>query len=765
MKNICIFATIIVMAGMSVIAMGGPINEATGILTGVVTGPGGQGLPGVTVTASNDNVTVVVVTGEGGNFRITEMESGVYDVRGDLYGFHSTVAPGVELDGHDVTHVQLALSSSTFHDTMEVNSASPRDSLEASKIRESDARDVGEALATMPGVWKVRRGGIANDVVLRGFQGEDIAVLIDGARVAGACPSGMDPPTFHLDFAEVDRIELGPGSGRIASQGGLGGTINVVTKKPGEGFHADATLVAGSFGMVNPSATVSYGTDKFGVLAGGSHRSSEPFEDGSGQRFTENANYTDAVDNVDAYDVTSAWTRLFYRPGEVHELNLSYAHQEADDVLYPTLMMDAVYDDTDRVVLGYRFTPSAEILSEIRATAYGTQVKHWMVDSLRTTAANAPRGWGMGTNATTQVVGATAEADLGDFTLGLEAYSRNWDAWTEMAGMNYMRQFSVPDVDVDVLGLSLRWKHELSPQTTLEVGGRVDRVTTTADPTKANTNLYFAYHGVRDTSATDTEPSLSVDLGHDFGNRLSLNGRISSSVRSPDARERYFGLKRMGADWVGNPSLAPPRSNGAELGLTWTAGSAVITATTWIDDVTDYITLYSQSRVNMVPGVMNTQAQTYANVNARLTGATIEGTAALSSRLYLSGNLSWVRGTKDPDPALGILSSNLAEMPPLTARLALRWQDQRYFAEIEGLGSAEQDRVDTDLSEETTPAYGIFNIKGGASLGSFRLQLIIHNLLNRTYHENLSYLRNPYRSGVRINEPGRSISLSLGWKM
>jgi len=58
-------------------------------------------------------------------------------------------------------------------------------------------------------------------------------VLIDGARVAGACPNKMDPPAFHLDFAEVDRVELSPSAGKMAAQGSLGGLINVVTKKPG----------------------------------------------------------------------------------------------------------------------------------------------------------------------------------------------------------------------------------------------------------------------------------------------------------------------------------------------------------------------------------------------------------------------------------------------------------------------------------------------------------------------------------------------------
>ncbi|MCK7500466.1 MAG: hypothetical protein MZW92_67135 [Comamonadaceae bacterium] len=41
----------------------------------------------------------------------------------------------------------------------------------------------GEALTRINGIWKIRKGGIANDVVLRGFAGKDINVLIDGQRL------------------------------------------------------------------------------------------------------------------------------------------------------------------------------------------------------------------------------------------------------------------------------------------------------------------------------------------------------------------------------------------------------------------------------------------------------------------------------------------------------------------------------------------------------------------------------------------------------
>ena len=739
-----------------------------GTLTGVVLGPAAHGLPGAVVTISTnaDDQARQVVTGEGGEFRVAELPPGKYDVTSSLPGFHPATVSSVAVAAEGVSRIAMTLASSTFRDTIDVASASPLDSLESTEIRESGARDLGEALGRHPGVWKARKGGIANDVVLRGYREDNLTVLIDGARVAGACPNKMDPPAFHLDFAEVDRVELAPTAGKMAAQGSLGGLINVVTKKPGQGLDADVSLIAGSWEMINPSATVSWGSDRFGVLGGLSHRSSAPFEDGSGESLTEMANYTEAADGVDAYSIDSGWTRLYFSPADQHELHLSYARQEASDVLYPGLMMDAVYDNTDRLSLGYLYEPDGGgALRAVRATAYATRVDHWMVDSLRITAGSAPRGWSMGTDASTDTLGASAEAELGDFIFGLEAYQRTWDAWTEMAGMGYMRQFSIPDVDLTAVGLSARWRRTIAAATSLELGGRYDWIETVADPAKADTDLYYAYHGVRDTSRADSDPSLSVRVTHDFHGGLSLGASVARTTRAPDARERYFGLRRMGSDWVGNPATDPPRSTAAEASLTWSGGAGVLTAAAWSDWVDDYITLYSAPRVNMVPGVMNVAAQSYANVEAQLIGATLDGTMPLSSRFFLSGGAAWIQGTKDRDAELGLESENLAEMPPLTGRIALRWQSPKYFTELEGVGATEQDRVDADLSEQRTPAWGIVNLKAGATYGRWRLTVNFDNLFDRTYHEHLSYQRNPFRSGFIVNEPGRSFSATLGWRL
>jgi iron complex outermembrane receptor protein len=166
----------------------------------------------------------------------------------------------------------------------------------------------------------------------------------------------------------------------------------------------------------------------------------------------------------------------------------------------------------------------------------------------------------------------------------------------------------------------------------------------------------------------------------------------------------------------------------------------------------------------MVPGVMNASARSYANVNARLRGFEANGTFIVRSPLSISGDLSAVRGTMSPRPDLGITASDLAETPPLRGRLRVRVDDGRVFAELEGVASAAQTHVDASLGELPTPSYAMANLTGGLRRGPWSITAGVANLLDAYYVEHLSYQRDPYRSGVRVAEPGRNLFANVSWQ-
>jgi iron complex outermembrane receptor protein len=741
---------------------GGPVasdaEEDRASLWGAILGPDGSRLPGALLTlARAEGGETRVAAGALGLYRAVGLAPGTWTLTAESPGFAPcregpiALAPG-ESRQHDVR-----LSLAPVSERLTILSPAPEDSFEAPAIQESGARDLGGALGSMPGTWPQRKGGIANDVVLRGLQSRDLNILVDGGRVYGACPNCMDPPPFHVDFAEVDRVEIDKGPFDVRNQGGLGGVINVVTREPDPGLHASASLSAGSFSYLNPTGTVSWGGERFSALGGFSWRAGRADRDGDGHRFTERANYRPEATGGRAFEVGTGWGRVTFTPSVDTTAEVSYTRQEADRVLYPYLLMDALYDDTDRLSARFESRRLRRTVSLVTARAYLTNVDHWMTDERRTTSLGAPRGYSMGTLAHALTWGGRVGGRIGRTTGGIEVYRRYWDARTELAGTQYAAQPSIPGVRVSVLGAYADWSRIIGDRVLVEAGARLDEGWSVADEGKAHTDLAFAYFGTRETEHRDLLPSGKLKVSWRPGTGFQLALAVGHAARVPEASERYFSLARLGTDWVGNPTLRPARNSGLDASVAWRRARFSLRASVFASRVDDFITVREAERLAPVPGGVNARARTWANVDATLVGAEASGSLALAGRLFLSGDLSWVRGSQEPRPEEGILSRELAEMPPLRGRLGVRYDDGRLFAAVDGLASSRQDRVNTDLNEEPTVGWAITNAAVGMRRGPLALTFGVTNLFDRTYAQHLSYQRDPFRTGVRVLDPGRSL--------
>jgi iron complex outermembrane receptor protein len=741
-------------------------EEPRARLAGQVTSRDGARLPGVVLvfTGGAGGASARAVTGGLGTYRSPELAPGAYVVRASLAGFEDRVLPGVRVEPGVETPLDLRLEVASVRETVSVVGEAPRGTLEASELGELPAVDVGDALASKPGLWRLRKGGIANEVVLRGLQSRDLNVLVDGQRVYGACPNHMDPAAFHVDFAEVERIEVGKGPFDVKNQGGLGGTVNVVTRKPEAGWHATPTLALGSFGFANPSLTLGRGGERLSALAGYSERRSDPFRDGAGRSLTELANYRPERRGERSFSIGTAWGRLIVQPAAGHQLDLAYTRQDSGAVLYPYLMMDALWDDTDRLSLRYEATGLGERRASLRVHAYFTQVEHWMTDERRTSSVAKPRDYSMATRAETRTAGSRAEAVLGGLTLGLEGYQRLWDAANQMAGSGYAPQAMVPGVTVRVGGAFVEYARALGAGLSLSAGARLDRARSEADPGKPDLALYEAYQGTRSLSADDTLPAAKLRLSWRRG-AWELAGGIGHAPRVPEASERYLALRRMGSDWVGNPELAPSRNTSLDASAGFTRDGFRVEAGFHRSRVSDYITVHHQPRRSLVPGVTNPAARSLANVDATLTGGELAfGLPALLGRVFVAGDLAWVRGSQTGDAARGIAAGPLAETPPLRGRVEARYDDGRVFGSLEGVFAADQDRLDASLNETRTPGWGVLNAALGLRRGPLRVTAGVANLLDRLYTEHLSFQRDPFRSGARVPEPGRSLFANASWR-
>ena len=658
------------------------------------------------------------------------------------------------------------------------------ESLEAREVRERGARDLGEALTAMPSADKVRKGPVGNDVVLRGMKKDDVAVTIDGARVHGACPSRMDPPVFHLDYAEVDVVQLKRGPFDVSQSGGLAGAIDVRTRQGGPGLGTELNLEGGSSAMFAGSLTGSFGTQAADGLVGLAYKQGDPYVMGDGRNFTQAvpetvagapnpARYRDTSGGQQAYRIGSGFARVGLVPADGQRVELGYTRQSAPHALYPYLKMDGTADDTDCVTARW----SAEGLGPVAAavSAYWSNVAHDMTDEARCSGAQNPstcagtlaRGWSMGTVARSSVWGGQAEVRGGDaessvaWKAGTDVYVRTWDNQTDRvmnrATGTYSSEAQIPDVQIQGAGAYAEGRRVLGASgggIRLTVGVRLDVARTAAREDR--TALYQKYYPAADLALRrdDVLVGGNVQLDRELGGGVSGWVGYGHGTRLPDPQERYLALTGMGTnpDWLGRPDLAPVQSDEVDLGATWRTRGLVVKAQAFHTWYANYLNL---AEVTPAPGSTGAPyGRSYENVSARTYGGEVSGRVALPAKLFVAGAVSYTRGVNDT------AGTSLAEIPPLKATASLRWDDGRLFAEAEEVYAARQGFVDAALGEQPTPAWWTTSLKAGAGYRGVKVYATVLNLFDWYYVEHLSYQRDPFASGIKVPEPGRTFQLA-----
>ncbi|MFB3903190.1 MAG: TonB-dependent receptor domain-containing protein [Acidobacteriota bacterium] len=745
-------------------------------LSGQVSDPSGAVIGSARLQFNNVRTDAVYTTstGEDGRY-VLSLPPGIYSVMIAASGFRPFVRDKVEVrldipatfDAVLVVQVpdqQVTVTAKAplLEAEPETKTAHFQEVLEIREVRESGARDVAEALSKLDGVWKIRKGAIANDIVLRGFQQDNLNVTIDGARIYGACPNNMDPPSFHVDFSEIEHVKVTKGVFDVQHQGSLGGVIDIVNKAPAPGFRATPAVSAGSFGFLNLSGTASYSTSRLQALVGHSFRMSDPYRDARGKSFVDWANYVSAAKDQRAFEVGATWLNFGYATLENQKLELRYSRQRGDLVLYPYLLMDAIYDDADRLNAVYRIENISPVFERVRVQGYFTTVKHWMTDEFRTTRPGGAGSFSMATFADTRALGGRIDAELRSLLVGLEGYRRNWNAVNAMnSGGMLMHQPIIPDVESWVGGAYAEYRRFLGRRLMLTAGGRVDAAQMKARSKGLNPELYWAYKADRRTVREDFGPSGNVWLSYSLPLRLELFAGVGRSVRFPDPAERFTVLKRKGSDWIGNPNLEPTRNTEVDLGFQYRDRRLMLRPTLYYSRLDDYITIHNQARLSAVPGVTNAAARSFENVEAKIYGGEVAYSFAIIPSLLLTGGGCYARGIKEPRPASGILDRDLAEMPPLRVRTALRYGERRFFGEVENVLAGSQRRIDAELKESPTAAYSVVNLKAGVHTKKLKLAIGVDNLANRFYYEHFSFQRDPFRLMTKVPEPGRNLYFTL----
>lgn len=144
------------------------------------------------------------------------------------------------------------------------------DSVSAEEAGKFPDQNVADALQRVPGVAVNRTGGESSQVTVRGFGPSFVNVTVNGRPML----SDSGDRSFHFDALPSELIstaEVQKTATAAQEDGGIGGTINIVTARPLDfkGFH-----MAGSLGAVNDSLDSGLGgkfTPKASLVIGDSN--------------------------------------------------------------------------------------------------------------------------------------------------------------------------------------------------------------------------------------------------------------------------------------------------------------------------------------------------------------------------------------------------------------------------------------------------------------------------------------------------------------
>ena len=637
---------------------------------------------------------------------------------------------------------------------------------ELSKLLNSD---LGVALyKELPDVSFIRKGATANEINLRGFSRDNLNFIFDDMFIQGACPNRMDPPISHVSINNIENVELMRGPFNVEYSGSLGGYVKANLIQPQTGTYGKGTLTVGSFNYVNGNLTFNYGTEKFKILTSLSKSYSRAYESGEGKYFTEYPTGSAAYKEIKktAFDISDVLIKTELNPDNENQIKLHLGYNYSKDVLYPYLLMDAMYDMTYQAGLTY-----SNKVAKVKGLVYFNSVKHDMRDTFRVSSNMALPGYdyGMRTLAKTKTSGFRLTKDFNlygtDFKVGIDGYLKNWkaDNWIGMMMMGNPVQLDnrgmIPDVDIRNLGVFIKGDKKVE-KFVISGGLRFDYVEYDASKSAfgtSNYDLYSEYYRNYDYSSSDKFITGNMLLTYKMNKKSDFYIGYGHSARVPNQEELYIALRKpmTKADWVGNPNLAPTKNDEIDLGMNYRQDLTSIKVNLFYSKLTDYIYL------TKIPNLVNPNkyAMSYKNLDAHIYGGNVEILQDFNNGFYGKAGLAYQKGEKDNGYTT---DSDLVEIPPLKLMSGLGYKKGNLDMYLEGIYSAKQKDVDEELNEFTTSPYFVMNLRTSYNTDRFAFTFGVDNIFDTMYYTYLSYKRDPFSSGVRVPEPGRFIYMSVG---
>lgn len=735
---------------MSLLLLASSVQAQQALHGRVVDATSGDGVPLVNVGILG--TTTGTVTDDTGHFMLP-LTVGTHALRMSALGYASLTRTVVVPNNDvllDTLQVRLHPAVLLHEEVVVQDQGALTNDLAAPSHKLNATEDLVDRI---PGADFIQRANFAWEPVIRGMNGGQVGLVIDGIKVIGACVDKMDPTSAYVEVENLEKLELTKGGFDLTHASQIGGAVNLVTQKPrfDRPFHLDAELgyesvsalqrvrVAGGAAYKNTSFRGSFSYKRSGDFAPG------------GQ---------DALTNS-GYEKNNYKLDLAQRLGKGHRLTASFLADNAWDIGYPVLLMDATLAQAKIYSLTHNWETKHHHrwLHAWETRLYHNTVDHWMDDFERDVAQReVMRAMYMPMYGYTRTSGGLSRVDM---HIGKQQLSMTLDAYrTESFGDMWMFSLfpTIPDMyllnlgDIEVQhgALVADWSLPVAPKLNLRTNVRYDYSWRDVKRAEAQAVLQGRWNR-EDLARTYAFPNASVSFAYMLQPATQVRLSLANVGRLPTHVENYGHYVYNYVDgyfYTGNPGLKPERSSQVELSFERTTSRFAFRVNAFYNYIQDYIV--GQNDDGLVGGSSTFRFRVYRNASAAtLMGGEFSGLVGLTPRLELAGTAAYSRGHNlDVDEPLPLI-------PPLFGTLSLRYTQDNLWGEVEARGAAPQNRVAAVVAQEDgTDGYFVLNLRGSYLLPrGLELKGGIENVFDYFYHEHLSFGNLPSR--------GRNLYLAL----
>ena len=571
------------------------------------------------------------------------------------------------------------------------------------EIKRAGLSSLPQLLQQQPGIEVTNTGGPGkvSSINIRGTSSTHSIILIDGLRV-GSSTTGTTA-IQNIPLSQIERIEIvrGPVSS-LYGQDGIGGVIQIFTKKGKKGFHPYVSAGYGRYQTKEMAAGVAAGNDSTSFALNLAGMNTDAFS-----AFVPNDNAGANTRNLDSdtYRNRSVTSNLTHQFTDKVKIDFQYYLSTGRN------MYDGSFANFDANYINYK--------NKAKQEAYSTKL-----------TGNISDDW---------------ESSL-KIGKGTDLYSdqQKYDNTT----------FAFVPGEIDKYETSqyqLAWQNNIN----FDYGSLVllydylkEEIDTTSDYAKDdrdNNGFVIAYNTQYEKNTLQT--SLRQDINSQYDNETTGSIGYAYQINDQWKASSSFGTAFVAPSFnflyngsTANPDLKPETSKNIEASLNYSGNSSSVSLTAYQNTIDDFI--ISNSANNFNPQNLN---------KARIQGMTLAAD-------HFFGNLQLKGSVTNESPNNEDTDKDLPLRANLYGSAHLNYYVQDWIFGVEQISSGSRYN-DADNTVKIA-GYMLTNLVTNYVFNEkFTVNVRLDNALDKDYA--LSYTGNPSTTGYAYQTPGRSLSANL----